>query len=199
MAPGAYPAALQRDTRPIRDRAFQASCQANISAYLSSHHCPIPLHPRLLTSPTLKEFQQVFRFLVQDYTDASSWTKNFENDAIAILKDLRYPAMDGVGKTAFGAPGSPNHWGHLLAMLNWLVELNKAHENWSDLVADPLLKPAAELPTEHPLLEDRAFWDYAKKTYQLWYENETDEFPEADMELEQVYGEYGVECSLDPG
>ena len=79
----------------------------------------------MMQSPTLKEFQTIFKFLLQDFTDASSFGKKFEDDALGILRDLRYPNMEGMGKTAFSAPGSPSHWLHMTAMLNWLVELNK--------------------------------------------------------------------------
>ena len=126
MAPGALPQNHTKDTRPMRDKAFQAGCVANISDFLISAHCPVPIGPRTFSSPTLKEFQNIFKFLVQEFTDNSSpFTKKFEDDAIYILKDLRYSAMETIGKTAFTAPGAPTYWPGMLAMLNWLVELNK--------------------------------------------------------------------------
>ena len=57
------------------------------------------------------------------------------------------------------------------------------------MITDPLLQSADILPPEHPLFEDRAFWDYAKTTYDQWYNENREQFPEADMELEAVYGE----------
>lgn len=84
------------------------------------------LGPRTLSQPTTKEFQQLFRFLISELLDPGmQWSKKFEEDAISVLKDLRYPAMDMIGKTALGAPGTGMNWPALLAMLHWLVELCK--------------------------------------------------------------------------
>ncbi len=89
------------------------------------HRCPIPLVPKTFTSPTTKDFQSIFRFLVQELIDPGMvWTKKFEDDAINLLKDLRYPAMETIGRTGLGAPGGRD-WPPLLAMLNWMVELCK--------------------------------------------------------------------------
>lgn len=131
MAPGAFAAAgaLQRDARPIRNGGYQLQMQANIVDYLAAARCPLPIVPRMMQSPTLKEFQTIFKFLVQDFTDATNFGKKFEDEALGILKDLRYPNMEGMGKTAFSAPGSPSHWLYMTAMLNWLVELNKVRQS----------------------------------------------------------------------
>lgn len=68
----------------------------------------------------------------------------------------------------------------------------QAHENWTapDVVSDPLLMPAADLPMDHPHLEDRVFWDYSSKTYTAWFDEAAEEFPEADAELDEFYGMY---------
>lgn len=66
------------------------------------------------------------------------------------------------------------------------------------MIADPLLQPAADLPMDHALFEDRWFWDYAVKTYSLWYQaiNEGP-WPEEDMEFEAMYGE--ADCCVEAG
>jgi hypothetical protein len=75
----------------------------------------------------------------------------------------------------------------------------QAHDRWADpeVITDPLLQSADILPPDHPLFEDRAFWDYAKTTYDQWYNENKEEFPEADMELEAVYGERATTCTDD--
>ena len=87
--------------------------------------CPIPLTSKMFLSPTTKDFQSIFRYLVQELVDPGMvWGKKFEDDVINLLKDLRYPAMETIGRTGLGAPGGRD-WAPLLAMLNWLVELCK--------------------------------------------------------------------------
>jgi kinetochore protein NDC80 len=115
-----------KDTRPIRDKTFQQSCIRTISEYLLQQRCPIPITQKTLTAPTTKEFMQLFRFLVSELIDPDfQWGKKFEEDAINVLKDLRYPAMEAMGKTALGTPGTTVAWPSMLAMLTWLVELCK--------------------------------------------------------------------------
>ncbi|OCF76626.1 hypothetical protein I204_02324 [Kwoniella mangroviensis CBS 8886] len=118
-----------------------------------------------------------------------SWGKKFEDDALSILKDLRYPGLDSVSKTAFTAPGAPQSWPGLLAMLSWLVELCKAHDHWNDphCISDPILLSPSELPLEYPLLEERLLWDFVSKTYDQWFDGGAEQFPEAEMELERIY------------
>ena len=102
------------------------NCQKNIHEYLVASRCPVPLTSRTLSSPTTKDFQAIFRFLVSELLDPGMvWGKKFEDDCILVLKDLRYPSMDTLGKTALVTAGDPQQWPKLLAMLNWMVDLCK--------------------------------------------------------------------------
>ncbi len=67
----------------------------------------------------------MFKTLVSVLDDGFQWGKSFEADCLMILKDMRYPYPEQVGKTALGAPGSPTTWPTILSMLNWMVELAK--------------------------------------------------------------------------
>ena len=116
---------LRNDPRPIRDKTYQATCQRNITEYLLDQRFPMQLTPKTLASPTSKEFQSIFRFLITEFLDPGMvWGKSFESDCIQVMKDLRYPFGEGITKTNLGAPSAGN-WASLLAMLNWLVELCK--------------------------------------------------------------------------
>ena len=109
----------------MRQTAFMNNCAKNIQDYLMVQRCPIPLTSKMFLSPTTKDFQSIFRYLVQELVDPGMvWGKKFEDDVINLLKDLRYPAMETIGRTGLGAPGGRD-WAPLLAMLNWLVELCK--------------------------------------------------------------------------
>ncbi|WVQ68950.1 uncharacterized protein L199_007159 [Kwoniella botswanensis] len=195
MAPGMYTNLPLRDPRPIRDKGFQAHCMRNVNEFLVSARYPAPITSKTLVSPTAKEFQLIFRFLIDTLVDhGTGWSKKFEDDALMILKDLKYPGMDTVSKTAFTAPGAPQSWFGMLGMLNWLVELCKAHENWNDghCISDPILLAPHLLPLDHPHLEDRLLWDFASKTYDQWFDGGAEEFPEAEHELELMYDRMSI-------
>lgn len=136
MAPGGGGgmAAVVKDTRPVKDLAFKQSCQNNIAEFLHMSRSNIPMHPKLLSSPTGKEFQDMFRHLINFLVDGFAWTKAFDSDCHQLLRDLRYPSFDQCGKTALSAAGSPQHWPHILAMLNWLVDLCKVGSSLSGLI-----------------------------------------------------------------
>ncbi|KAK8846723.1 hypothetical protein IAR55_005810 [Kwoniella newhampshirensis] len=190
LAPGLYSSVAFKDSRPLRDKAFQTNCMRNVSDYLVNARYPGSITPKTFISPTSKEFQSILRFLVNDLIDPGmTWGKKFEDDALAVLKDLRYPGLESISKTAFTAPGAPQSWPGMLAMLNWLVELCKALENWSDpnCISDPLLMSAKDLPLDHPNLEDRLLWDFSSKTYSQWFDGGAEEFPDAEQELADIY------------
>lgn len=114
-----------KDTRPVRDRAYQSECQRNIEDFLAHRGVQLALSSKWLVSPTQRDFQTLFRYLAEEIMGTGfPWSKKVEDDFIAILRDLKYPAMDNIGKTALTAPGGSN-WPHVLAMLNWLVEICK--------------------------------------------------------------------------
>ena len=125
IAPGSLVHSVVRDPRPIRDKNFITSCVQNLSDYLIATHCPVAITSKTFSVLSTKDIQAIFRFLVNDFVDPQIWGKKFEDDAIQILKDLRYPALETCGKTALAQPGGSMVWGGVLAMLNWLVELNR--------------------------------------------------------------------------
>lgn len=80
-----------------------------------------------MVSPAQIDFQNQFKFLIMvvlddDYVFGKGGRK-FEEECIQLLKDLEYPALSGLSRTAITAPGSPTNWSSLIAMLLWLVEL----------------------------------------------------------------------------
>jgi kinetochore protein NDC80 len=118
--------AVPRETRPVKTSAFQAACRENVEQFCRAQRCPIPINDRVLISPTQKDFHQIFRWLISEFLDTNyTWGKPQADDILDVLKDLRYPAIGNISKTALSAPGSAAHWGTLLAMLNWLVDLAK--------------------------------------------------------------------------
>ncbi len=106
--------------------------QREVLDYLAQQRCPIPnLSSKTLQTPTNREFHEMFRFLVTDIDDTYIFgrEKKPEDEIILLLKDLRYPLVDGISKTSLAAPGSSAAWPTLLAMLHWLVTIAKVVEN----------------------------------------------------------------------
>lgn len=122
MAPS-YGATVTKDPRQVRSAAFQNECVRAVTTYLSQHKVQHALSRQ--NGPTQRDFQMLFRFLADQLLGpAYPWNgKKFEEDCIAILRDLQYPGFDSVGRTMLSAPGSSTHWPSVLAMLAWMVEL----------------------------------------------------------------------------
>lgn len=129
IAPGSTLGPVPKETRPVRNQQFQQACQNNIHQFLLDSKYGYPMHSKTFTSPTQKDFQHMFihlvQFLLPGGCPSLASAKSFEADCNALLKDLKYPAAESCGKTALGAPGTPQNWPHMLAMLNWLVDLCK--------------------------------------------------------------------------
>jgi SMC interacting uncharacterized protein involved in chromosome segregation len=129
MAPGTAIGVIAKETRPVRNQQFQQTCQTNIHEFLIDSRYGYPMNAKTLTSPTQKDFQYIVTHLIQIlFQGGFTWNSakgGFESECYLLLKDLKYPAYDNCGKTALGAPGTPQNWPHMLAMLNWLVDLCK--------------------------------------------------------------------------
>ncbi|KLT39875.1 hypothetical protein CC85DRAFT_278660 [Cutaneotrichosporon oleaginosum] len=189
-----------KDPRPVKTPAFTAQCKEKIAGYLARSRAQLPLSANWQSSPTTREFKDLFRYLATELIGPSfPWGKSFEKDCLSILRDLHYPVLDTISKTAVTVPGSQQSWPYILAMLDWMVELCKAQQRWHDpeSVSDPLLCHASELSLQHPQLEERLFWDFVSETYAEWFEGEVEEFETAQRQLEEAYGESLLAATVD--
>lgn len=121
------PTQNSKDTRPIKDKLFQASCHQTILNHFQAIPRAPPINQKSVTSPTQNEFQLMFKFLYTSVIDEDfvfgKGGRKFEEECIGLLKDLRYPSADQLSRTAITAPGSPHQWPALLAMLAWMVDI----------------------------------------------------------------------------
>jgi kinetochore protein NDC80 len=117
-----------KDTRPIRDKTFQHMCANEVLDYLQQRQFKYPITLKTLTSPTNKDFQTIFIFLINDVIDPNfQWGRagrKMEDDIILLLKDHRYRSADTISKSSLAAVGSMHAWPNVLAMLHWLVNLS---------------------------------------------------------------------------
>ncbi|RSH90239.1 kinetochore-associated Ndc80 complex subunit ndc80 [Saitozyma podzolica] len=180
-----------RDNRPIRSEAFRVASAKNIEGFLRLNRCSIAITSKFWTGgAATRDVHDILKWLINEFIDPGfQWGKKFEDDCVQILKDLRYPAVDTISKTSLTTAGSGANWPNLLAMMNWLVELCKALEQWKDpeLSTDPVMFSAKELDINNPAFEDRLMWDFASATYTLWYYDGIESYPEEIQELEEAY------------
>lgn len=131
-------ATVKQDPRPIGDRGYQQQGVSTLIQYLSSHGYEHAISPKLLTSPTGRDFANIIQFLMRQL-DPNLSQKNFgkvEDEVPQLFKRLKYPLQ--ISKTALVAVGSPHAWPTLLAALVWLVELLNYQEKADEDVKDSL-------------------------------------------------------------
>ena len=132
-----------------------------------------PISPKILTTPSIKDFQHIFMFLYNRLDPGYSWQKKFEEDVLVLVKCMKYPYADSITKSTLMAVGSMHAWPSLLAVLIWMVELIMVCETVDNEVdgqegaADP----------------DRLFTDFLVRSYDQYMLGQTDyETLEADMQ-----------------
>ncbi|KAI7834843.1 HEC/Ndc80p family-domain-containing protein [Kickxella alabastrina] len=158
-----------KDPRPIKERAYQAKAQQRIISFLSTRGYQGILTPKTLATPTVKEFQTIFRFLYAqlDPRYVYGYQKKFEDDALHILRGIHYPYVGNISKSHIYSAGSMSTWPGLLAMLLWMVELIECvtQMNPQDIdINDPEFKDSAQFV-------DRVFFDYLSQAYPVWLDS----------------------------
>ncbi|KAG9007090.1 kinetochore-associated Ndc80 complex subunit ndc80 [Tulasnella sp. JGI-2019a] len=190
FAPPAY--GPGRETRPISHKQYQGLMHREILDYLIAQRCQIAnLSLKTLQQPTNREFHEIFRFLMKDIDSQfvpGRWGKA-EDEILILLRDLRYPLVDGISKTALTAPGSLNHWPTLLAMLHWLVTIAMELPKWEDpeISQDFTLVPVDQIPqdVELPNFPSLITSNYILSAYEA-YMGGADNFREPDLEMETI-------------
>lgn len=114
---------IGKDPRPIREKAFQLNCIKNLISFLAKSGYDKPISQKILTAPSTKDFQQIFKFLYSQIDPTYEFGKKFEDEVPGLLKGIKYPFAGDISKSSLLAVGSIHAWPSLLAMLNWLVEL----------------------------------------------------------------------------
>ncbi|KAJ2787689.1 kinetochore-associated Ndc80 complex subunit ndc80 [Coemansia interrupta] len=162
-----------KDPRPIKDRSFLLNAQNRIMSCLSSRGYSGILTPKTLVTPTVKDFQTIFRFLYTQLDPRYSFTKKFVDEALSVLRGIRYPYVGNITKSHIYAAGSMSTWPGLLAMLLWMVELIEA----VSLMTNPKAYASLGAPEsedsesrEPAQFVDRVFFDYLSQAYPIWLE-----------------------------
>jgi kinetochore protein NDC80 len=185
----------------------------NLICYLTEHHYDQPISLKTLGSPSTKDFQSIFTFLLRRLDPNFQWTGKFEDEVPLILKRLRYPFT--VSKSALYAVGSPHTWPTLLGCLTWLVELLiydvecsafKSDEMKRIMVAAGVLEQSEKTTNEpvtdtntdseyRALAEEQIFFEYVSATYASFLAG-SDDYEEFDAELEGAFHSRDVKAEL---
>ncbi|PRW33702.1 Kinetochore NDC80 [Chlorella sorokiniana] len=112
---------VKQDPRPVSDKGFQQACIRTVITYLAAHSFEYAITPKVLASPTTKDFTNVMMFLFRQFDPVLPKTFKLEEEVPQLYKRLKYPFQ--ISKSNLTAVGSPHTWPSLLAALTWLVEL----------------------------------------------------------------------------
>jgi hypothetical protein len=159
-APRRAAAPPQTDPRPLGDKNFLNGCIRTVITYLSTHGYPYAVSPKVLTSPTGKDFAQIVQFLFQRFDPTMKVFGKVEDEVPLFFRRLNYPFQ--ISKSALFAVGSPHSWPSVLAALTWLVELLNYEEKAEEAASDPAGPAALDSDRQR---SERAFYDYVSNTY----------------------------------
>lgn len=118
-----------RDPRNIRDKGFIIASIKLMIEFLAKTGYEKPISQKILTSPSAKDFQYIFRYLYLQLDPSYEFDKKFEDEVLLLIKQIRYPFANDISKSQLAAVGSLHTWPVLLGMLHWLVELVVCYQN----------------------------------------------------------------------
>jgi hypothetical protein len=110
-----------QDPRPISDKEYMKTSIHSVINYLTEHHYDRPIAPRVLSSPTTKDFVHILSFLLKAIDPNFKFGGKFEEEVPVIFKSLGYKIT--INKGPLQSVGAAHSWPQLLAALSWLVEL----------------------------------------------------------------------------
>ena len=114
-----------KDTRPLRDKSFQAKMRQDLGTYLMSTGFEVA--PQMLQNITGKDFRAVFQHLIicLDPLWPFELELRFEDHFIQALRAMKYPYVGQIDIRWLPTPAAMHSWPSLLGMLHWLAELGR--------------------------------------------------------------------------
>ena len=127
------------------------------------------LSPNCMKSPTLKDFEMMFKFLYLCIDPAYRFQRSLEHEVHPLLKQLRYPFEKHITKSSLMAPGS-NNWSLFLGLLYWMMQLAKMMESYSTGAYDE-----ACIEAGYDVGPDRITFQFLSDAYKEWLSIEDDD------------------------
>ncbi|PPQ89088.1 hypothetical protein CVT25_006460 [Psilocybe cyanescens] len=178
---------VQKDNRPLRDRAYQGRMRQDIYSYLNDSGFEISM--QALTNMQGKDYRAIFDTLVLTLDPCHPLKEGarFEEEFIPALKALRYPYSHQIDPKWLAAVASPHSWPYLLGVLHWLVELCKMRNEYL-ISGHPTIQDPANVPEEFDDAYDHKAlaFQYHEETYTLWLDLQ-DDFAEWNQIMEERY------------
>ncbi|KNZ58383.1 hypothetical protein VP01_193g5 [Puccinia sorghi] len=166
-----------KDPRP-RDKKTIAHWQREVYEFLQERGYQEPLTVKTLQTPTTKDFQNIFKFIIQCSDPCHVWGiygKKLEDEVIPLLKSMGYIAYDTLTKSGLQAPGSMHTWPQLLAILHWIVTTIKLREEAMSndkLRLDPQVEPSLDDNRSEQLAATSHWLLYLEATYKLFLQSD---------------------------
>lgn len=158
-----------KDPRPIREKSYQYSAIKSLIKFLAESSFDRPISPKILSSPSAKDFQAIFKFLYACLDQGYNWTdKKFEEEVPGLIKSLRYPFASDISKSHLYAVGSMHAWPSLLAMLQWMIELIQCCDHLSPPMQNNNESEYSFLASGTLMDTERSFFDYLSKSYKMF-------------------------------
>ena len=197
-AASAQSSSIGKDPRPVREKSFQLNCIKNLIGFLTRSGYDKPISQKILTAPSTKDFQLIFKFLYHQLDPSYEFGKKFEEEVPGLLRGIRYPYCNDISKSSLLAVGSIHAWPSLLAMLNWMVELilccDELANNVNGQDASNRMQDVENTVNglDNFTVEarpDRIFYDYLCKSYKVFLAG-NDDFDGMIHELGKNFGKF---------
>ncbi|KAJ1344542.1 hypothetical protein BSLG_000066 [Batrachochytrium salamandrivorans] len=163
------------------DKPWQTKAIKQLVSFLAQTGCPVAVSAKKLTSPSSKDFSDIFKFLYRMLEPNHEFKSKIEEELLPLLRTLRYPFAEQINKSQLFSIGSPHAWPTFLGILHWLMEeimcCNQFDEQ-SEIENDGMGGGSIG-DSRQP---EKIFHDYVIRTYIAFLEG-SDDFDAIDREL----------------
>jgi kinetochore protein NDC80 len=178
------PSGVPTDPRRLKDTSTRAQMGQELMEYLSQNYFEMEskhqLSPKCMTSPTQKDFNNMFQWLYRRIDPSYRFQKAIDQEVPALLKQLRYPFEKNIMKSQIGAVGG-NTWPTFLGLLHWMMQLAKMVSAYERGTYDDACMEAG-----YDVSSDRIIFDFLSNAYSTWTSADEEEDELIDPEGEKA-------------
>lgn len=171
------------DPRNITDKRYVPTSIRSLIEFLTYHNYDHSISPKILTSPSGKDFNNIVQFLFRLIDSNLSCPGKFEDEVISMFKYLRYPY--NISKNGLSAVGSPHSWPQLLASLMWVIELLEYDEEVMSNNENEDL--ANDVDFDDTSTTEKAFFSYLRNAYVSFLGGDDDAYAELTDDFVRSY------------
>ena len=179
LGASALSSSVRSDPRPLHDKGYVKEQIHKIILYCMAHAYDRPLSPKLLLSPSSRDFRHLMSFLLQRIDPNFAFSAQPEDDIKRVMKALGYPFP--LSKNALQAAGTPHTWPALLLMMAWMVDFLLYDEKVE--AAD---EGAAANTEPHP---EKMFFAYLTRSYAAFIQGDDQAAAALEEELANTFGQ----------